>query len=57
VPGASWKREDEPAILDRAVALGWQPPRGFRAPSGWTLAAPRAPVAGRARALSCARAG
>ncbi len=33
--GASWAQRDEAAILDRAYALGWRPPAGYVAPSGW----------------------
>jgi len=38
--GARWDRFDEPAVLDRAFALGWRPPTGWKCYSGWE--APRA---------------
>lgn len=41
--GAEWSHADEPAILDRAYALGWRPPPGFTSPAGWRAPPPGAP--------------
>jgi hypothetical protein len=37
--GAAWDAADEPAILDRAYALGWRPAEAYRARSGRVYAA------------------
>ena len=34
-PIATWDRVDEPAVLERAFALGWRPPEGWRSLAGW----------------------
>jgi hypothetical protein len=37
--GAAWDAADEPAILDRAYALGWRPAEAYRSRSGRVYAA------------------
>jgi hypothetical protein len=36
-PLACWDRVDEPAVLERAFALGWRPPAGWRSLAGWEV--------------------